>query len=56
MVSDKQVNYLFKSYNRNGNKAMSALKSGMNRITANKYFELGKTPSEQKKIMTGILV
>jgi len=48
MVTDKQVNYLFKSYNKSGIKSMSALKSGMSRMTANKYLESGKTPSEIK--------
>ncbi len=48
MVTDKQVTSLFKSYNRNGSKSMSALKSGMSCITATKYLETGKIPSEVK--------
>ena len=47
-TTDKQVRKLMEEYQKTGNRAISAIKAGMNRKTAGKYLADGKLPSEQK--------
>ena len=45
-ITDQQVRKVMEEMNKSGNKSYAAMKSGMNRRTAAKYWELGKLPSE----------
>ena len=46
MVSDRQIKYLFKTFNQGGNVSMSALKADVDRKTARKYLHAAQLPSQ----------
>ena len=48
MITDAQVKYLIREFNRTESIRMSAMKSGMNRKTASSYLASGALPSELK--------
>src|SRR5438105_4868686 len=51
-VKDKQVTMMQKVMSEEGRLGVAAIKSGMSRQTASKYYRAGKLPSELKEVRT----
>lgn len=49
-ITDQQVRKMMEEMNKSGNKSYAAMKSGMDRRTASKYWEMGKLPSEMPPV------